>query len=650
MIYLHKPIRYLRAVSLLISILICGIAYPASDNPFRLASTKDASIQIGKTFNKSGVIRSFGEKRAIYGLSLTGSVDCQSDDYLVRVIMTDEKGGQHLVFESYTGLSESKKIPLDGYCEETSRLDGVIPVSVDVYIRNASITVNDIGVSYSVSKGTRDVLSSDGMRYDQTMAKVAEINKYNVNHNKLWYANATPLSLKSYSLKKRILGMSDDESLYGLEYYAGGIFEMGVPSASLLSSSSAPTSNCIETFDWRNRHGINWVTSQKNQGNSGYCVAFACVSALEALTNLYYNRKIDFDLSEQEVACCCQSERDTTYKHGMAVVSALNYIKDHGVCDEIAYPFVDTITANHCRSDSILPNETVKFHSYYRIGTSDEDAIKRALISNGPLPIGFHSWGTAYHEVCLTGYNVLHAGDTIRENTGVGSAGPVVIADGDYRIGKTVWYMKDSYGLSLDSEHQGYMYMVFNHGTIGMLAPYALNVPITTTSYTDSDIVISDRDGDGYYFWGIGPRPSFCPSYVPTKPDGDDSNSLLGPMDQYGYCENINPNERDTIYIVSNDTISASKNVYNHYVITGTGTLTVRDSMNFYNGSTIRIENGGKLFVNNNAVMNKVDISLDSGASVTLDEGGLIHLLHNKSLSVPLGATVRIENGAIINH
>ncbi|MCK9311971.1 MAG: hypothetical protein M0P26_06810 [Bacteroidales bacterium] len=68
-----------------------------------------------------------------------------------------------------------------------------------------------------------------------------------------------------------------------------------------------------------------------------------------------------------------------------------------------------------------------------------------------------------------------------------------------------------------------------------------LNTPITSLNYTDTDIVCADRDGDGYYYWGIGSKPTHCPLCAPDEPDGDDSNPNLGPMDEYGYCAEITP-------------------------------------------------------------------------------------------------------------
>lgn len=43
-----------------------------------------------------------------------------------------------------------------------------------------------------------------------------------------------------------------------------------------------------------------------------------------------------------------------------------------------------------------------------------------------------------------------------------------------------------------------------------------------------------DRDNDGYYWWGIGPRPKNLPASAKLEEDSDDSDASIGPMNQYG--------------------------------------------------------------------------------------------------------------------
>ena len=59
--------------------------------------------------------------------------------------------------------------------------------------------------------------------------------------------------------------------------------------------------------------------------------------------------------------------------------------------------------------------------------------------------------------------------------------------------------------------------------------------------YTDDDIRCVDLDGDGYYNWGIGPKPATCPDGCPDENDCDDSDPEFGPyIDSTGECrENV---------------------------------------------------------------------------------------------------------------
>ena len=67
---------------------------------------------------------------------------------------------------------------------------------------------------------------------------------------------------------------------------------------------------------------------------------------------------------------------------------------------------------------------------------------------------------------------------------------------------------------------------------------YQVNGPVTSLSLDNTDIECNDNDGDGYYTWGLGPKPPYCPA-SPDLPDGDDSNPCFGPMDQYGNLQSF---------------------------------------------------------------------------------------------------------------
>ncbi len=67
---------------------------------------------------------------------------------------------------------------------------------------------------------------------------------------------------------------------------------------------------------------------------------------------------------------------------------------------------------------------------------------------------------------------------------------------------------------------------------------HAVKTPITSVS-KNYNVTYEDADGDGYYWWGLGPKPANCPG--PDQADGDDSDPTKGPLDQYGYCIPLGP-------------------------------------------------------------------------------------------------------------
>ncbi len=67
-----------------------------------------------------------------------------------------------------------------------------------------------------------------------------------------------------------------------------------------------------------------------------------------------------------------------------------------------------------------------------------------------------------------------------------------------------------------------------------VISSYVLDGKVLSTIYDDSHILCEDKDEDGFFNWGVGPKPDQCPP-CPDQPDGDDSDPCLGPMDAYGH-------------------------------------------------------------------------------------------------------------------
>lgn len=643
-----------RIVTILYSFLVALQMSAQSESPFRMRSVINTQeISIDSFFDADTTISVFNGISDIYGLSVSMNVVALSEDFLVRVILTDNDEEQYLVAESYKELSDNPTMTFTNYCEETSVLGGVVPKNLSLYVKDAQVYMDSIYVSVTPHRVHQapSILQSmrDSMKIIQVQSKVDKINQYNRVHNKLWRAAVTPMSMKKYSSKMRSIGASDGISTKGLEYYAEGIFEIGENVPAMDNSTPRNSSNYVESFDWRSRHGINWQTPVKDQGDSGYCFFFTTVACMEASVNLYYNNKIDMDLSEQQVACCSGIQNPYHGTPLSEVGKPLTYVSTHDVYDEVSYPFVDSdsITVTTCRSEEITPNETARMSGFVRINKSNTDSIKNALINNGPLVSGFNFTGVN-HAMLLVGYGIIHVGDSVKEIVQLvsnpnmyGLTDTLVIADHDPRIGMEYWIFKNSYANSLPG-NGGYMYVII-HNNDRINDSYYANPRVFVSNFSDDDIVCEDKDGDGFYYWGRGQKPSSCPEWVPDSPDGDDSNITFGPMDEYGMLEDLNAENRDTIYVTSTDYI-ANRHYHNHMVVKSSGKLIVNEhDVTFHNGAKLIVENGGVVSVSAQKQLNNVELEVREGGKLLVNEGGMVLYRKNKELNAHLGSEIIID-------
>ncbi len=615
-------------------------------------------INVSKSFCKDTVIMPFGNFDNVFGVTIDAKIIPNlGQNYLVRILLQDENETNYLVAETYKEIYDEDTVTFCNYGMESTSLNSIRPTSIKFIIKNAFVKVENINIVSTGNINNRSVFlleDPDSIRYKQVEAIAESINEYNKNNNKLWWAGVTPLSLKGYEERKRILGMTDSTETGGLEYYQGGIFEFGEPNTA--STSPRSTSPYIDCFDWRYRHGKNWITPAKDQGDSPYCTSFTVVSVAESMVNLYYNKLINLDLSEQNIAVCASRLSDP-YSGGLSYEYALNYLRDYGTCDEETYPFVDE-PHPICMSDDITPQQHVAFSGYNFVGGTADDNIKQALIQRGPLVSGFTTSPTTSsyylnHAMTLVGYKVIQAGDSICQifkydtnNNYYRFINQHVISENDYRIGMTCWIFKDNYPKTRTLEG-GYMYLLF-HNPVQMNNTYSLSYPFTIMNYTDNDIVCEDADGDGFYFWGLGDKPESCPSWVSDISDGDDSDANYGPMNEYGYLENLLPDYRDTIFVTTNETDNDYGYKYNHICIKNGATLNITNNMIMHNGATITVCNGGILVVNG-GVLDNASINFLSGSNFIVKNNGSVRLACDHDLNIPLGVNAEIPYGCIIN-
>jgi len=518
------------------------------------------NIVINQTFSNDSVIYPFKGIDVLYGLSVNANCTFNSDSSLIRIILRDENMHDFILYETYPMIDSVWEFSLNEACEETCFLDSVIPNSLIIQITDANIYVESFVTN--ISKVSNALTLQKEFKENRDINKINALNAYLINNNLLWRAGETYASLEFYESRTKYLFSKEKYNSYGYEYYKGGIFSIEFPDAIKGRSNT----DYIDTYDWREKHSANnslspyydgdelgggWITpmtcqvgcllnneimcdiSESDCTSMGgewrgapTCWAFAPTAIVEAVTNLYFNSHIDLDLSEQQIAVCSGGGGCSGGFEG----TALNYMKNNGIVDENCYPYAAICEPDiSCSDMCLVPTEEISFIDYHQV-QADENSIKSALIEYGPLSCGilYQPWGIWSHAMALVGYDIIEAGDIIR-----GVESPV--SEDSPFLGQTYWILKQHRGTTLGqgAAHNGYVYMIFYENHMPGRT-YAIHTPMTSLNYNNIDIQCLDLDNDGYYNWGIGDKPSHCPS-CPNEIDGDDSNPNLGPLDENGY-------------------------------------------------------------------------------------------------------------------
>ena len=496
----------------------------ASQNKsFTLQNNGNKIIEINKNFNRTEQLEVFADSRPISGLAVSCKVNFESDSSLIRIILIDSQFNEYLVCESYPLLSNSNLATFDEYADESSDLNNIIPYAIKVEITDASIYLKNITTS---KKEKFDPKRKAEKNQEQNSEKIKRLNENINKRGGRWIAGETSISKLGYQDKKQLFG-GKVPNLQGFEFYKGGLFV--IPGAQ--SPAESIDSIFADEFSWRNRHGQDWVTSVKDQGGCGSCWAFGAIGSTELLINLYYNRHLNLDLSEQDVVSCSGAGNCTGGEAG----AALDYIRDFGIVDEECFPYSGWDVP--CGQKCTEPGEIIKIgrrENYQFLN----DSLAKQMIIKGPVACCLTSWA---HILTLVGYKVIREGDNIFN---------YVIPPGDPYIGRTAWLLKNSWGENWGDN--GYLYSVTN---LDNLRFNVLFPPVSGLNFKDADITCLDADGDGFYNWGIGLKPSQCP-LCPDQPDGDDSNPCIGPMDEYGkYQFSTSLPVTEDVMVMAGDTI-----------------------------------------------------------------------------------------------
>ncbi|MFA7708754.1 MAG: C1 family peptidase [archaeon] len=418
--------------------------------------------QILQEFTKNTEIELKLDK-PVNAFSLTGNAALLSEAGLIRIILVDSDKHEYLVYEINSLLSENnKQINFENTCEETCVLDKpVTPVAIKIQVEDATLNLSSINTLPEDKQFTeiKDIKSYK----QQTLRSQnqAKIKKYN-SSQKSWTAGETSVSNLSYEEQKRLFTKEDGTipeylpNFQGFLNYKGGIFILEETNENNRRSENqeSPTtpdisSNNIifpDSWDWRNVHGENWNTPVKNQMSEPACNMFSVVGSVEAIINLYYNKHLNIDLSEQSLV----SNSNTIYRAAPidgfppanlpqcetvfnfdTLANMLCGIKNAGLCDENCYPYTNVYDTfgidengnpcnypdiNNCTMGGGLCSnyenrnwEISNFlllHSYatpnWFIKPLTEKELKQDIIKYGPLAGTFSPWS---HSMTIVGYS-----------------------------------------------------------------------------------------------------------------------------------------------------------------------------------------------------------------------------------------------------
>ncbi len=257
------------------------------------------------------------------------------------------------------------------------------------------------------------------------------------------------------------------------------------------------------SFSWQEPNpykstGFNYISPAKDQGEQGPCGIFGAIGSIEAISQIYYHKPSGsgtfLNLSEAEIYSLCSGYG--RFEGAANAENTLNYCTLNGIINEecLVYPTASPYYIQPCSKCS-TPSQKVQIPGYERIYPTSNQALKRAIIDNGPIIA-----------------SMQHVGGVLHPGKGCDGCGHTVLLIG---WNADQWHIKDSW--PGDSWIDFKTIDVFNttYNSAFFRVKYENNGNVIACTGNDCSSVFgsrsyTDTDGDGFYYWGIGLKPGGC--------------------------------------------------------------------------------------------------------------------------------------------
>jgi C1A family cysteine protease len=151
-------------------------------------------------------------------------------------------------------------------------------------------------------------------------------------------------------------------------------------------AAAAATVSYPASWDWRNVNGQNFVTSVKDQGNCGSCVAFGTVAAIEGTYQVAHNNPTSgIALSEAQMFYCYGKSAGATCASGWWPDQALTDAQNQGLVDAACFPY--TAGDQNCALCSNASTRETRITGYQSI--TNVAQMKQWISSHGPVSTCF---------------------------------------------------------------------------------------------------------------------------------------------------------------------------------------------------------------------------------------------------------------------